>query len=292
MQRNKLVKNINLVVLSIFLLASISNAQSNQQNDLFSISNRLKFANHLYKEKDYLRAIGEYKEVLKLYENDTIRFRFANSFFRIGRYDEAAQNFKTLFVGSQLVEEAQLSYYKSLFFSSDINAFRTNYENGYFLPQKYSKVIEQINSSSYFLQKSNLPEENVLLKPFADTIQTKLKHFYQLIKNPPQKNATTAVLLSAIIPGAGKLYTGELSDGLIAFGATLLSGFLAVTNFKNNHEFRGWLFTGLTAFFYGGNIYGSAASAKIYNVKLKSKIDEDILRYFEERDYFLPKIEF
>lgn len=287
-----MTRTTKLLILNILLFAVISSAQSNHQNDLFSLTNRLKFANHLYKEQDFLRAINEYKEVLKSYENDTIRFRFANSFFRIGRFDEAAQNFKTLFVGSRLEEEAKLSYYNSIFFNNDFGLFRTNYENGYYLPQKYSKVIEQLNSASYFIQKTNIPNENILVKPFADTVQTKLIYFYQMIKNPPQKSVATAALLSAVIPGAGKYYTGELSDGLIAFGATVLSGFLAVTNFNNDHQFRGWLFSGLTAFFYGGSIYGSAASAKIYNTKLKSKIDEDILRYFEERNYFLPKIEF
>lgn len=279
------------IVFLIFLLlaASLTKAQSKLQNELFSYENRQKFANHLYSEKDYLRAIGEYKEVLKSFENDTIRFRFANSFLKIGRYDEAAQNFKSLFFGSKLDDEAKLSFYKALFFSKDYYTFGINYDGGFYIPQKYSQVIDRLYSAAYFLQQANLPDESSLIKPFADTVQTKLIYFSQMIKNPPKKNPVTASLLSAAIPGAGKFYSGELTDGLIAFGATLLSGFLAVNNFQNNHQFRGWLFTGLTAFFYGGSIYGSAASAKIYNAKLKSDLDKEIKLYFEERNYFLPK---
>lgn len=278
----------------IFLLLSgVSNlfAQSGLQEDLFSLPNRLKFANHLYAEKDYLRAIGEYKEVLKTADNDTVRFRFANSFLKIGRYDEAAQNFKTLFVGTKLENEAKLYFYQSLFFSKDFNAFHTNFDNSLYIPQKYSQAIDRLNSTTYFLGKNNLPTEASLVKPFEDSLQTKLIYFYQMMKNPPKKNPVTAALLSAAIPGAGKVYTGELTDGLIAFGATLLSGFLAVNNFQHNHQFRGWLFTGLTAFFYGGSIYGSASSAQIYNARLQFNLDSEINLFFEERNYFLPKID-
>ncbi|KAF0151331.1 MAG: lipoprotein [Ignavibacteria bacterium] len=282
----------HIAFMSFFLLiVSIAKSQTNVQSDFFSNNNRLKFANHLYNEKDYLRALGEYKEILKLVDNDTIRFRFANSFLKVGRYDEAAQNFKTLFVSSKLQEEAKFSYYQTLFFSGDYNDFRINYDGGFYLPQKYYKVIDRLNSATYFLQQANLPGESKLIKPFDDSVQTKLIYFSQMIKNPPKKNPVTAALLSAAIPGAGKFYSGEITDGLIALGATLLSGFLAVNNFQNNHQFRGWLFTGLTAFFYGGSIYGSAASAKIYNAKLKSDLNKEIKLYFEERNYFLPKIE-
>lgn len=281
----------NLVLMVLLISAAKLFSQSGAQDDLFSPNNRLKFANHLYAEKDYLRAIGEYKEFLKSADNDTVRFRFANSFLRIGRYDEAAQNFKILFVGSKLEEEAKLFYYQSLFFSKDFNAFQTNYDSRINFPQKYSFTLDRLNSATYFLSKNNLPSESVLIKPFEDSLQTKLIYFYQMMKNPPKKNPVTAALLSAAIPGAGKVYTGELTDGLIAFGATLLSGFLAVNNFQHDHQFRGWLFTGLTAFFYGGSIYGSAASAQIYNARLQFNLNSEIKLFFEERNYFLPKID-
>lgn len=260
-------------------------------NDPYSPKNRLKFANHLYFEKDYLRAIGEYKEFLKTSDSDTVRFRFANSFLRIGRYDEAEQNFKTLFVGSSLIDEAKLFFYQSLFFSNDFSSFRLNYDNRLNYTQKYSQSLERLNSATYFLGKSALPSEAVLLKPFEDSLQTRLLYFYKMKTNPPKKNPVTAALLSAALPGAGKVYTGELTDGLIAFGATLLSGFLAVNNFQHDHQFRGWLFTGLTAFFYGGSIYGSAASAQIYNARIQFNLESEIKFFFEERNYFLPKID-
>ncbi len=284
-------KSLLLILFCFGFIVTSAFAQTTE-NDPYSYENRLKFANHLYFEKDYLRAIGEYKEFLKTSDSDTARFRFANSFLKIGRYDEAEQNFKTLFVGSSLIDEAKLYFYKSLFFSNDFSSFRLNYDSRLNFPQKYSQSLDRMNSATYFLGKSTLPSETVLLKPFEDSLQTRLLYFYKMKTNPPKKNPVTAALLSAAIPGAGKVYAGELTDGLIAFGATLLSGFLAVSNFQHDHQFRGWLFTGLTAFFYGGSIYGSAASAQIYNARLQFNLDSEIKIFFEERNYFLPKIDF
>ena len=102
----------------------------------------------------------------------------------------------------------------------------------------------------------------------------------------------TAAILSALIPGAGKIYTGEIGDGITSLIVTALTTCLAITNFKADHKFRGWLFSGLAAFFYAGNIYGSAASAQIYKARIQFNFDKDVKLFFEQRNYFLPKIDY
>ena len=51
--------------------------------------------------------------------------------------------------------------------------------------------------------------------------------------------------------------------------------FLAVNNFRNDHPTRGWIFSGLAAYFYAGNIYGSAAAAQNYNAAVKFTFDTE-----------------
>lgn len=280
------------LLLLLLTFTTVSNvAQTNSEN-YFSAESRLKFGNQLYRTQDYLRALEEFKETLKLNDNDTIRFRYANCFLRIGRYVEASQNFKTLFVSSDLREEAKLLFHESNFLQKDFQSFRSLYESKIYFSHKYSRNLEQLNSISYFLDNSTLPNENQLLQPFDDSVQSKLAHFYQMKKFPQLKSPLTAALLSAVVPGAGKIYSGELTDGLIALGATALSVFLAINNFQNDHQFRGWVFTGLSAFFYGGSVYGSAAAAQIYNAKFQMTLDSEINIYFESKNYFLPKIDF
>ena len=276
----------------LFVLAPLTAGNAQQEaGNILSPQNRLLFGNSLYIEKDYLRAANEFKEYLKYEFNDTVQFRFANSFFKIGRYQESADNFKTLFFGSRLSEEARLMFYESIFFQNDFKSFRELADRENYHSEKYNLEIERLKSTTYFFDKNIFPNENVLLKPFPDSSQSQLAKFYYQKKNPQYKSPTTAALLSIILPGAGKIYTGEITDGIVALLSTTISAYLAYSSFHNDHQFRGWLFSGLAAFFYGGNIYGSAASAQIYNVRLNINLDKEIKLYFEQRNYFLPKID-
>ena len=261
-----------------------------KQQDLISPKNRLKFGNYLYSGNDYLRAANEYKEYLKNSNNDTVKMKFALCYFRIGRFTEAADNFKGLFFGSALSEEARLLFYESHFFNDDYKNFRDLSEKENYLPVDYGKDVERLNSTTYFLDYTFLPDTNILFKPFDDSVHLKLTDFYYRKKYPSRKSIATAVLLSSVIPGAGKIYIGDIGDGVTSFIATAVSAFLAVSNFQNDHKFRGWLFSGLTAFFYAGNIYGSAASAQIYNARIRFNLQSEIKLYFEQRNYFLPAI--
>ena len=65
-----------------------------------------------------------------------------------------------------------------------------------------------------------------------------------------------------------------------------------MSDFKADHKFRDWLFAGLTAFFYGGNIYGSATSAQIYNAHVNFQLNSDMKLFLEDKDYFVPDYEF
>lgn len=282
---------VTVLLFIVPLTAHYCQPSTNNQN-LFSPNNRLQFGNYLYKDKDYLRAADEFKVYLKSESNDTIVFRLANSYFKIGRYTEAADNFKGLFFGSQLSEEARLLFYESIFFRNDYKSLRKLADEKIYSSSKFAKEIERLKYTSYFLDNSTLPDENVVLRNFPDSVQSRLINFYQQKKFLRHKSPTTAAVLSTLIPGAGKIYTGDIGDGITSLIATALTTYLAITNFNADHQFRGWLFSGLAAFFYAGNIYGSAASAQIYNARIQFNFNKEVKLFFEQRNYFLPKIDY
>jgi TM2 domain-containing membrane protein YozV len=265
--------------------------QPARNNNYFSPDKRLQFGTYLYKDKDYLRAANEFKEYLKINSSDTIQFRLSNSFFKVGRFTEASDNFKGLFFSSTISEEARLMFFESSFFENDFNKFRSIADQDIYNSSKYRKEIERLKFISYFFDNTAFPAENIFLEPFPDSVQSQIAKFYIQRKIPSYKSPATAAILSTLLPGAGKIYTGEIGDGITALATTALSAYLAYTNFKADHQFRGWLFTGLTAFFYSGNIYGSAASAQIYNARIRFDFDKEVKFYFEQRNYFLPKID-
>ena len=275
------MKNIPLPFLFFILLQNLLIAQD---VNLYSAENRRLFADYLYCQKDYLRAINEYEEIPGLVSNDTIRYKIGLAYLKMGKYDSASVNFSQIGVNSYFIHEAKTEFFKSQFLLGNYDTLNQTTDN--YIP------VKQLNAFSYLLDNRNLPTKDILLSPFEGNNKMSVSDFYDRKSNPPYKSELTAVILSTIIPGAGKIYTSEYSDGIIAFLVTSLMGYISYTDFKADHKFREWLFAGLTAFFYGGNIYGSAASAQIYNAQVNFRLDSDMKLFLEEKDYFVPDYEF
>jgi TM2 domain-containing membrane protein YozV len=130
------------------------------------------------------------------------------------------------------------------------------------------------------------------ISPFDEDEQNSVSAFYDYKVEPPYKDPTLAGILSAIFPGSGKMYVGEWGDGITALLATSLLAFLAYDNFRADHTARAWIFTGLGAFFYAGNIYGSAASAQIFNARIEFEFNDGLRLFLEQKKYFLPQYDF
>jgi TM2 domain-containing membrane protein YozV len=130
------------------------------------------------------------------------------------------------------------------------------------------------------------------LSPFDFSEQNTVSLFYDYKVKPPYKSSALAGILSAVIPGSGKIYVGEWGDGITAFLVTGLLAFLAYDNFRADHTTRAWIFTGLGAFFYAGNIYGSIASAQIFNARIDFEFNDGLKLFLEKKNYFLPEYDF
>ena len=260
--------------------------------DLFSPGNRVAFGNYLFCQDDYLRAVREYQEYLRSGNNDTVRFKVAEAFLNMNRYTEAADNFKGLFFSSSLQDEAKLGFYKANFLKGDYKNFRTYIGNITYFPDVYSTEIQRLRFLTYLLDDSALPDSIQLLSLFKEEDKESIDQFYTRKKHPGYKSPLTAALLSAVVPGLGKLYADEYGDGITAFIFTGILTFLAIDNFNADHQFRGWLFTGLAALFYGGNVYGSAAAVQSFNAGIKINFDKDLKFHLGQKNYYLPVNDF
>ena len=88
------------------------------------------------------------------------------------------------------------------------------------------------------------------------------------------KNQAVAVLLSAILPGAGRWYTGSFWGGFSTLFTVASFGVAAwyTQNMYGWSNWRPWVFTGMAAFSYTVELYGSAKSAVRYNDAAYRKI--------------------
>jgi uncharacterized protein len=78
------------------------------------------------------------------------------------------------------------------------------------------------------------------------------------------KSPVLAASLSAVIPGAGRMYAGRWFDGFMGLSQFLL--YAAITNYayQNNWDAVTAISGGITFIVYGGEIYGAYRTAKYY----------------------------
>lgn len=266
----------------IFLLL-LSSSQSQILNDLHTPDNIRKFADYLFSEKDYLRSVSEYK---KLNGNDTIQFKIAVAYQEMQLYETALYEFYNVKKKSVFFNESQLEYFKTLFLMEDYKNVQD------ILADKEGIDFQKLLYLSYLFTSDNLPAPNDFINVFPSSEKDNLLIFFNHKKEPPYKSPLISGLMSAVIPGSGKIYLGKIGDGITAFIASSLLAFLSYDNFSHNHDFRGWLFAGLGAFFYAGNVYGSVSAANIYNAKVDYEYKANLKEYLNSKNYFLPENDF
>jgi len=271
----------------IFLLILFSfTIKPQTSNLLHTPANTRKFADHLFSGKDYLRSVFEYGKLPEYEKNDTIEFKIPLAYQLMGKYDLALEKFLSVNKESVYYDQSVKEYYKTLLQAGRYNELQSKLANN------DVKDFQRLLYLSYLFTSNELPTEQNFLEAFPLSGKESLLSFFSEKKNPPYKSSLLSGLFSAIIPGSGKIYLGEIGDGITAFIATSLFAFLSYDNFRANHDFRGWLFSGLGFFFYTGNIYGSVAAAQIYNAKVDYEYKEKLNEYLQNKNYFVPGNDF
>ena len=263
-----------------------------QSVDFNSPENIKLFADYLFCDHDYLRAIDEYEKYLNFFDNDTIRFKIALAFSLMDEHTNALKNFNKLSEASQLYQLSQIEELKSFFKLKLFPQLSSKVSEIHNLKSEYSLSADKILNISYLMNNYSVPSEELFLEPFNNQEKPIVQNFYLRKTNPDYKSEILAGVYSAIIPGLGKIYTENYSDGITAFLITGIFSYLAYTNFEHRHLTQAWIFTAAGAGFYAGNIYGSIASAQIFNVKINFDFINDVNSFIEEKNYFIPKYDF
>lgn len=275
------------VYLLSFLLLTTGTAQ---QNKFHSINNIKSFADYLFCDQDYLRSIEEYKKYLQSVESDTIKFKIGLGYSRIGDFDNASTMFSSIKSSSVFYDYAELEKLKMYFLKNEfMNLLSDTLQN--LSNQILNAEAKRFQYTAMLLYK-DLPDKKSFLSVFEEKDQQHISIFYDFKKNPPYKSEIVAGILSALVPGSGKIYTQNYGDGVTAFLLTGIFAYLAYDNFKHNHDTRAWIFTAFGAGFYAGNIYGSVASAQIFNARINFEFSEGVKLFLEEKNYFIPNYEF
>ncbi len=285
------MKYSKLFLLLIFLTFSVV-GQNRFRNNFFSFQNRVKFSASLYDSGDYIRAFDEYRSLLIQTPDDTLKIAAGLALRKMKRYSEAEDYFKSLFYFSDLNDYAKAEFFKTEFISGKYSRFLLLLKNPEYNSLKFSSGLERLRNLTFLLSDNSPIEDSVrFVSIFPKNEAGKISTFYFEKKNPERKDELLAIALSAVIPGAGKIYTEDYSDGVVAFIFTGLFYGLAAHNFAIDRTWEGALFTGIGLFFHAGSVYGSATSAQIYNARKRFEYQSRVIEYARRKKYFLPDTE-
>ncbi len=280
-------------VFSMLIIFAISLCgQSKTNTSFFSVSNRIKFSTHLYKTGDYIRAFDEYRALLTDTPNDTLRLASGLALRKLKRYDEAEDYFKGLFFFSKLSDFAKLEFLKTEFIRQNYANFHQLINNKTYLPELHKLELQRLLNYSLLVDtKFPLPDSSKFISVFQESKKSEIGNFYYKKQHPDKKSPLLAAALSTLIPGAGKFYTEDYSDGAVALIFTGLFYGLAAHNFAVDKNTKGAIFAGIGLFFHAGSVYGSATSAQIYNVGKQMEFQSKLIDYAVNQKYFLPDTE-
>lgn len=248
--------------------------------------NELRFADFLMRQGDYFRAITEYKRVIFYASDDSLKdhcfLQIAKAYRRSGKFELAIEH-----AASVLMRSAASPFAR---YDSNISLGMCYLESD--MPQlalPYFNAAIQLSDTAAFailcagvVKAETLDFEgavrsfNEVEKLTASTaLRTAAADFSRLVREystRPKLSPTVAAALSALLPGAGQLYSGHAYDALQAFLYTGSMVFAALALYRYEHSVTGhlgWTYVGITVagVFHLANIIGAARTAEYRNWK-------------------------
>ena len=253
---------------------------------------QLRVADAFMQEKEYYRAITEYKRFLILFPDSTrsdyALLQAGIAYFLGGDNDGAIKNFSALrdkYPQSTHVADASfcegLCYWKKKEHAKAGNLFLAlvdAYPDSSYAPRALAgaALIE--------LDGDNPAAALALLHRFIETYPDHPKtgsvreamSMLEGYADLPQKSEVLAGIMSALLPGAGYAYAGDYGTAVMSL---LVNGaFIAGTwtAFAQELYAVGALAGGVGVPFYIGNIYGSALAVKKWNQAVKREARERV----------------
>ncbi|MFN8357799.1 MAG: hypothetical protein U0Y10_25290 [Spirosomataceae bacterium] len=109
--------------------------------------------------------------------------------------------------------------------------------------------------------------------------QEAFTEYKQSILKQRKKSPLLAGVMSAIVPGSGKIYVGQLGQGIAALFQTAFLGLQAYEGYRKDGptSARFLIYGGLFSLFYVGNVWGSVLSVRIQQREFNDKVNEQII---------------
>ncbi len=270
---------IFVLLFTIILSGSLCALEADTSGKLFA------FASTLYDSGNYYGAVLEFQRLLSYYPGSSLTkeasFMIGMSYFKAGRIEDSAaafDSFISAYPESDKAKDALINiaegYYKNRKYLAGINKlneFRARYNPGelsqtseYLMGWGYlGKHLFSESSSTFYYLSTRESEYKEKAKGLTEDIK--------LSQNLPSKSPVLGGLLSAVIPGAGQVYSERYYDGLVSFFLNAAFTYLALEGFRTGNNSTGLFFSVIELGWYTGNIYSAVRSAHKYNEEEKDE---------------------
>ena len=169
-------------------------------------------------------------------------------------------------------------------------SYNTNLFNCQFYPSCSNYGAEAVKSFGLIRGGAMASERITRCSPFAFHYHLKLRRPFhdpdgrlvdpvlQKQLHKTQKSPLLAGMMSAILPGSGRIYAGRFLDGIMGMWMMYLVGNSAYNAIKNERPISGPLFGIAAGFVYLGEIYGGWRAAKFYQISEQGTKEKSFLR--------------
>jgi tetratricopeptide (TPR) repeat protein len=251
------------------------------------------FANLLYEEQDYYRALSEYERFIFLFPTDPrvpkAKLQIGRCYRAEGREDKAFSRFIRLYNSS--AEEAVAL--EALLEMIEIRKEQQRYAEAIYWTkqfiERYSTYseIDKIQLDLAFLQIDSGRYDQAVMS--LERIQSESKYYptarslRQALQQRPvtqEKSPQTAGALAAILPGAGHLYAGSPQRAItsLLLNASFITG--AVLAFKHDSPALGGILVFFELGWYMGGIRSAAQTARDKNLERQDQFRRDLKKKY------------
>ncbi len=182
-------------------------------------------------------------------------------------------------------------YHKSRFFAAYNHAHLANYEKALETLNNIKTTNENYHNLRHF-EKSGIAllqrdyktfrqqfeKTDTAYYPIAKSSRN-MKRYARTLKTHNKKSPWVAGMMSALVPGSGKIYAGKTGQGISSFLTVGGMGFVTWENYRKNgwKDFKTLFFATVFSAFYAGNIHGTVMTVKITENEFQKEYDNKIL---------------
>lgn len=284
---NSFKKNISRLILTAFFYILHSYSLYAGENDF--IVKQKRFINELFTKGRYFDCIAETRRLagsdIPAEEKNNLNYFIESNYFLGGQYRTVISDIDKKQISGDdfpyLILQSQ-SYLKLNNNNSASDAFKNIKYNQ--IDEKYRvdlllrKIEIMLDGSRYTEIIAEIDSaEMYSVKPPAE-----MKTGITKYKDIETKNRWLSVALSSAMPGAGQVYSGRYTDGIISF-LSIAGATYGAYYFHNSGDRPLSITSGFfAALFYCGNIYGA------YNSAEKAGIDSDRKFRMEFQRKYIP----